>query len=92
MWFRFHHEMSGYSERAKLRDFLHAAHGGFVKCGDPSKFISDKLEKYIEKAKNLNIRVDYDATVKRIALVLKKHNKCNFNVAQKLDKTQQVGE
>ena len=78
VWFRFHHEMSGYSERAKLRDFLHAAHGGFVKCGDPSKFISDKLERYIEKAKNLNIRVDYDATVKRIALVLKKRDPATF--------------
>ena len=61
--------MSGYAERAKLRDFLHVVHGGFTNCRDPTKFI-EKLAKHIEKAKNLRIRIDYDATVKRIALTL----------------------
>eukprot|EP01052_Picozoa_sp_SAG31_P009508 SAG31_NODE_500_length_14835_cov_22.409338_3_plen_252_part_00 len=78
VWYRFYHEITGYTERAKLRDFLHVLHGGFVKCGDPSKFISEKLEKYIEKAKQLKIRIDYDATVKRIALVLKKRDPATF--------------
>eukprot|EP01051_Picozoa_sp_SAG22_P004611 SAG22_NODE_251_length_13703_cov_6.296582_6_plen_440_part_00 len=94
-WFRLHHERSGYTERAKLRDFLHAIHGGFTKCRNPAVFIKDRVLKHIEKAKYLRIKVDYDATIKRICLVLKKRDMSVFlNVCNRWEhnKDQSTGE
>ena len=70
------HEHAGYEEKARLRTTLHHTSALFVSGNPQSKIAGIRV--VLDKAMSLKVKIDYDATVKPIVMVLRKRSP-NFN-------------
>lgn len=70
------HESAGYEEKARLRHTLHHTSAMFV-TGNPQQRLP-AIRLVLDKALSLQVRIDYEATVKPIVTTLRKRSP-NFN-------------
>ena len=70
------HASAGYQERARLRSTLHHAANMFVSGNPQSKLTAIRL--VIDKATTLRVKIDFEATIKPIVMILRQRSP-NFN-------------